>query len=117
MNEIKWTNNSPLLDPGINIIPISKDFREAINKGMAKELKKGKVKLLKFDLEWHDLKKNPDDLPKKYIGTVYDVCLDQNDNNVVYFHDSKTWFNLATGQKENVERWASMANIEIEQVN
>ena len=68
-------------------------------------------------LLWHDLKENPDDLPKKYIGTVHDVCLDENGNEVVYFHDSKTWYNMSTGQKEDVKRWVSLASVKVEQVN
>ena len=63
---------------------------------------------MKENLIWHDLAENPDDLPKKYIGTVHDVCLDQNNNKVVYFHDSKTWFNMSTGQKEDVVKWAEL---------
>ena len=92
----------------------NKELTLKMSTAMARHIKNGgEVKRLKSELQWHDLTENPDDLPKKYIGTVHDVCVDQNDNSVVYFHDSKNWFNLATGQKENVERWASMARVEI----
>ena len=44
-------------------IPLSKEFRDKNKQGMAKASTKGEVNLLKSDLVWHDLKKNPDDLP------------------------------------------------------
>ena len=59
--------------------------------------------------KWHDLRKDPNDLPKsdeRFINKVSITVLSQKGQRVVYYFDSKEWY--SDKQQEEVFAWTDL---------
>lgn len=62
---------------------------------------------------WHDLRKDPNDLPKsdeRFINKVSVTVLSEKGQRVVYYFDSKEWY--SDQQQEKVTAWTDLPKFE-----